>query len=78
MSWFADLAGKAESLLEKVDNTAANVLQVDEKNFKDVPLDDSEQPVSDVGVPSKTDYDEPRISRTTSEASLLRKSSNIF
>lgn len=29
MSWFADLAGKAELLLEKVDKTAANALQVE-------------------------------------------------
>lgn len=29
MSWLADLAGKAESLLEKVDQTAANALQAD-------------------------------------------------
>ena len=29
MSWLVDLAGKAESLLEKVDQTAANALQVD-------------------------------------------------
>ena len=29
MSWLVDLAGKAESLLEKVDQTAANALQVE-------------------------------------------------
>ena len=29
MSWLVDLAGKAESLLEKVDQTAANALHVD-------------------------------------------------
>ena len=29
MSWLSDLAGKAESLLEKVDKSAANALQTD-------------------------------------------------
>lgn len=29
MSWLAELAGKAESLLEKVDKSAANALQVE-------------------------------------------------
>ena len=36
MSWLVDLAGKAESLLEKVDKTAANALQADKAVGSDV------------------------------------------
>ncbi|EDO46852.1 predicted protein [Nematostella vectensis] len=41
MSWFSELAVKAESLLEKVDNTAANVLTKEEQQgyFRNIPLD---------------------------------------
>ncbi|XP_020915146.1 golgin subfamily A member 5 [Exaiptasia diaphana] len=67
MSWLSDLAGKAESLLEKVDNTAATALQRDEKaEQKDVNTrEEPEQSHDEIGY-------EPRISRTASEGSLLR------
>lgn len=72
MSWFTDLAGKAELLLEKVDNTAANVLQTDDKvDPRDVyPGQEPQQIVEDVG---SAGY-EPRLSRTASEGTLLSKS----
>ena len=37
MSWLVDLAGKAESLLEKVDQTAANALHVEKGVGSDLP-----------------------------------------
>lgn len=37
MSWLVDLAGKAESLLEKVDQTAANALHVEKGASSDLP-----------------------------------------
>lgn len=42
MSWLADLAGKAESLLEKVDQSAANALQV-EKGVGSEPVASTKQ-----------------------------------
>lgn len=78
MSWFTDLAGKAESLLEKVDNTAANVLQVDEKKVQsDSRTESSDQLGSDVGL-HPAEFGESRITRTASEGSLLRKSFHQF
>lgn len=47
MSWFTDIAGKAEDLLNKVDQTAATALQTKSK-----------QPY-DGGSPYRKNYDEP-------------------
>jgi len=70
MSWFTDLAGRAELLLEKVDNTAANVLQNEDKVDPRTiyPEENVQETVQDIHV----GY-EPRLSRTASEGSLLSK-----
>ena len=41
MSWFTELAGKAESLLEKVDNVAATALTKEQADIQNVGLNSS-------------------------------------
>ena len=52
MSWFTDLAGKAESLLEKVDTAAASALTKDQGNNEN--LGQLNRAVATATVPTST------------------------
>lgn len=54
MSWFADLAGKAESLLEKVDTVAASALTKEQSNNEGIGFSDRGTTTSVVSGPSPT------------------------
>lgn len=81
MSWFTDLAGKAESLLEKVDTAAASALTKDQAN--DENFGTLNRGVTVAAVPTSTRAgthqsttsapysNQGNIPRTTSESSVL-------
>ena len=79
MSWFTDLAGKAESLLEKVDSAAATALHTEHTdNGSDIVIQDLKpsQPV----VKSEFVHfnNKANIPRVASEGSILGKYCAIF
>ena len=44
MSWFTDIAGKAEQMLEKLDKNAAAALQLDLPTSRVIPIEEEPQP----------------------------------
>ena len=81
MSWFTDLAGKAESLLEKVDTAAASALTKDQANDENFGTLNRGVPVAAVPTSTRAGThqsttsapysNQGNIPRTTSESSVL-------
>ena len=80
MSWFSELAGKAESLLEKVDNVAATALTKEEGGHEPFGLDrdvsatvptPTPTPASTARTTSVPYSSQGDIPRTTTETSVL-------
>ena len=75
MSWLVDLAGKAESLLEKVDQTAANALQVEKGVGSDLTSSNANQPpvhtyVSGKEISHSKDDDPTSAGKSTSKSNV--------
>lgn len=78
MSWFTELAGKAESLLEKVDTVAATALTKEQGNLEPVGLNRGVTTAVPAAAPitvqrtTSVPYSSPGdIPRTASESSVL-------
>ncbi|XP_058129143.1 golgin-84 [Anopheles ziemanni] len=65
MSWFQDLAGRAENILTKIDQNAATVLQTRPDS------DDVDTPLLEVSVASETTAPKPAKPRIVSTGSIL-------
>lgn len=75
MSWFTELAGKAESLLEKVDTAAATALTKEQANQEAIGLISAVPTVNPASTqrtaPVPLNNQEVDISRAPSESSVL-------
>ena len=86
MSWFTELAGKAESLLEKVDTVAATALTKEQDYLEPVGLNKGVSTGVTTVTPASTQRttsvpyssQQANISRSASEASLLGMNHSIF
>ncbi|KFB40557.1 AGAP003147-PA-like protein [Anopheles sinensis] len=65
MSWFQDLAGRAENILTKIDQNAATVLQTRPES------DEVDTPLLEVSVASETTAQKPAKPRVVSTGSIL-------
>ena len=79
MSWFTELAGKAESLLEKVDNVAATALTKEQVDIQNAGLNSSGTTALPSVTPASTQItssvppngQQGSIARSASDTSVL-------